>query len=169
MSPAPSPTATLYRGALTTLRDLLQAEMTGGGGSDWLEAVKEVRVGFHGDDKSFQSSGVYISPVRDRVTADETHAFGHRFRIRAVVALRGLTGDRDPANPMTLTLTDIVGGILDVAKENPAVDGAWTQLVPDVDDPAEADFQEVPIEGGGIAYRAEVRFTAYLEDLSVPA
>ena len=112
-------TQALYREHITALAQRLRAEAKPGRS---LADAQEIRIGIHADIGSWKASGLYIVPMRDRVTDEETNSWQHVLRMRIIAQTRvgywkGDTGDKDD-DLSTFILTDLVGGVVDVVKED---------------------------------------------------
>lgn len=151
-----------WKDVMENLRAALNTEIAGG--STWLAKAKEVRVGMHAQAQSFQSAGVYLVPVHDRLEAADSQTYHHTFRIAAVCVVKSLERDGSGTTDAGLdALFELVGGVVDVAKAQRA-GGLSNKVLYLPVDGSEIPFTREPVDGSAeFLYIAEVLIDALTE------
>lgn len=151
-----SATQTMYRAQLDAFLTLLRREQAQG---RTLAQAEEIRIGLHAEDGSWKPCGIYILPGNDRPEDVETGgAWQHTLHLKVIASSRieTWTGDNDEADLGTSRLMDLVGGVLDLVKNNRDLTTTSFLVLNE-----EIDFLILRAEGA-YYYRAEVPVTLHV-------
>ncbi len=160
-----SPTAQAYRDLLGGLRTLLLTEMAPLKPTGWLGEAKDCVIGLHAAEAADQPAGLYILPVLDKADEYETNSYLHPLEVKVIITIKALGADHGQSNPPTLRLADLAGGVFDLIQKNRSLTltGGYVARFSMSTTRDPIPFIIIPIESGGLLYRAEVNILAEFE------